>query len=81
MATCTGICPQSSSWRRCFCGKNVIVLMSFTGLFLIISAPNKQLSNQLQVLEGQRVVPARAKELGFPFKYRYVKDALKAIMS
>lgn len=55
--------------------------MSFTGLFLIISAPNKQLSNQLQVLEGQRVVPARAKELGFPFKYRYVKDALKAIMS
>ncbi|KAH9696598.1 Epimerase family protein SDR39U1-like [Citrus sinensis] len=33
------------------------------------------------VLEGQRVVPARAKELGFPFKYRYVKDALKAIMS
>ncbi|KAH9696596.1 Epimerase family protein SDR39U1-like [Citrus sinensis] len=59
----------------------MFVLMSFTGLFLIISAPNKQLSNQLQVLEGQRVVPARAKELGFPFKYRYVKDALKAIMS
>ncbi|KAJ4716625.1 epimerase family protein SDR39U1-like, chloroplastic [Melia azedarach] len=33
------------------------------------------------VLEGQRVMPARAKELGFPFKYRYVKDALKAILS
>uniref|UniRef100_A0A2N9FP14 DUF1731 domain-containing protein n=1 Tax=Fagus sylvatica TaxID=28930 RepID=A0A2N9FP14_FAGSY len=33
------------------------------------------------VLEGQRVVPARAKELGFPFKYPYVKDALKAILS
>ncbi|XP_023884370.1 epimerase family protein SDR39U1 homolog, chloroplastic [Quercus suber] len=33
------------------------------------------------VLEGQRVLPARAKELGFPFKYPYVKDALKAILS
>ncbi|KAE8008619.1 hypothetical protein FH972_005114 [Carpinus fangiana] len=33
------------------------------------------------VLEGQRVLPARAKELGFPFKYPYVKDALKAIIS
>ncbi|XP_041013129.1 epimerase family protein SDR39U1 homolog, chloroplastic [Juglans microcarpa x Juglans regia] len=33
------------------------------------------------VLEGQRVIPARAKELGFPFKYSYVKDALKAILS
>lgn len=34
-----------------------------------------------QVLEGQKVLPTRAKELGFPFKYRYVRDALKAIMS
>lgn len=33
------------------------------------------------VLDGQRVVPARAKELGFPFKYPYVKDALRAILS
>ncbi|KAK4258554.1 hypothetical protein QN277_004994 [Acacia crassicarpa] len=33
------------------------------------------------VLEGQKVLPAKAKELGFPFKYRYVKDALKAILS
>lgn len=33
------------------------------------------------VLEGQRVLPAKAKELGFPFKYSYVKDALKAIVS
>ncbi|KAF3435794.1 hypothetical protein FNV43_RR22886 [Rhamnella rubrinervis] len=33
------------------------------------------------VLEGQRVVPSRAKELGFPFKYPYVKDAIKAILS
>ncbi|OIT04684.1 PREDICTED: epimerase family protein SDR39U1 homolog, chloroplastic [Nicotiana attenuata] len=33
------------------------------------------------VLDGQKVVPTRAKELGFPFKYRYIKDALKAIMS
>ncbi|XP_044489802.1 epimerase family protein SDR39U1 homolog, chloroplastic [Mangifera indica] len=33
------------------------------------------------VLEGQRVVPAKAKELGFSFKYSYVKDALKAILS
>ncbi|XP_057966103.1 epimerase family protein SDR39U1 homolog, chloroplastic isoform X2 [Malania oleifera] len=32
------------------------------------------------VLEGQRVVPARAKELGFLFKYPYVKDALEAIL-
>ncbi|KAK6916638.1 LOW QUALITY PROTEIN: NAD-dependent epimerase/dehydratase, partial [Dillenia turbinata] len=33
------------------------------------------------VLEGQKVLPSRAKELGFPFKYPYVKDALKAILS
>lgn len=33
------------------------------------------------VLEGQKVLPTRAKELGFPFKYPYVKDALKAIVS
>ncbi|PIN06249.1 putative nucleoside-diphosphate sugar epimerase [Handroanthus impetiginosus] len=33
------------------------------------------------VLEGQKVLPNRAKELGFPFKYPYVKDALKAIIS
>ncbi|KAK4337871.1 hypothetical protein RND71_042358 [Anisodus tanguticus] len=33
------------------------------------------------VLDGQKVVPTKAKELGFPFKYRYIKDALKAIMS
>lgn len=37
--------------------------------------------SHLQVLEGQKVVPAKAKELGFPFKYRYVKDAIKAILS
>ncbi|KAH6767218.1 Rossmann-fold superfamily protein [Perilla frutescens var. hirtella] len=33
------------------------------------------------VLEGQKVVPTRAKELGFPFKYPYIKQALKSIMS
>ncbi|KAE9616482.1 hypothetical protein Lal_00035100 [Lupinus albus] len=33
------------------------------------------------VLEGQRVLPTQAKKLGFPFKYSYVKDALKAILS
>ncbi|KAF5190768.1 Epimerase family protein sdr39u1-like protein, partial [Thalictrum thalictroides] len=32
------------------------------------------------VLEGQRVLPVRAKELGFQFKYPYIKDALKAIV-
>ena len=37
--------------------------------------------NYFQVLDGQKVLPAKAKELGFPFKYRYVKDALKAILS
>ncbi|CAI9103705.1 OLC1v1002240C3 [Oldenlandia corymbosa var. corymbosa] len=33
------------------------------------------------VLEGQKVLPTKAQELGFPFKYRYVKDALKSIMT
>lgn len=33
------------------------------------------------VLEGQKVVPTKAKELGFAFKYAYIKDALKAILS
>ncbi|CAN1261606.1 Epimerase family protein SDR39U1 homolog, chloroplastic, partial [Linum perenne] len=32
------------------------------------------------VLEGQKVVPGKAKELGFRFKYPYVKDALKTIL-
>lgn len=34
----------------------------------------------LQVLEGQKVVPAKARELGFSFKYPYVKDALRSIL-
>ncbi|XP_038725558.1 epimerase family protein SDR39U1 homolog, chloroplastic-like isoform X2 [Tripterygium wilfordii] len=33
------------------------------------------------VLDGQKVVPARAQELGFRYKYPHVKDALKAILS
>lgn len=33
------------------------------------------------VLEGQRVLPKKAQELGFPFKYRYISDALKAILT
>ncbi|KAJ4838097.1 Epimerase protein SDR39U1 chloroplastic [Turnera subulata] len=33
------------------------------------------------VLDGQRVLPTRAKELGFQFKYPYVKDAIKTILS
>ncbi|KAJ3672451.1 hypothetical protein LUZ60_007172 [Juncus effusus] len=32
------------------------------------------------VLEGQRVIPTRAKELGFSYKYPYVKEALRAII-
>lgn len=35
----------------------------------------------MQVLEGQKVLPTRAKELGFSFRYPYVKDALKSILS
>ncbi|CAN6245472.1 unnamed protein product [Urochloa humidicola] len=31
------------------------------------------------VLEGQKVLPAKAKDLGFSYKYPYVQDALKAI--
>ncbi|XP_068646473.1 epimerase family protein SDR39U1 homolog, chloroplastic [Aristolochia californica] len=33
------------------------------------------------VLDGQKVLPMRAKELGFSFRYPYVKDALKSIIS
>ncbi|KAK9942768.1 hypothetical protein M0R45_008416 [Rubus argutus] len=33
------------------------------------------------VLDGQRVLPLKAKELGFSFKYSYVKDALKSIIT
>ncbi|KAM7263996.1 hypothetical protein ACFE04_001679 [Oxalis oulophora] len=33
------------------------------------------------VLEGQKVIPVKAKELGFSYRYSYVKDALKAILS
>ncbi|RLN07703.1 hypothetical protein C2845_PM11G20790 [Panicum miliaceum] len=31
------------------------------------------------VLEGQKVLPVKAKELGFSYRYPYVEDALKAI--
>nr|XP_011458296.1 PREDICTED: epimerase family protein SDR39U1 homolog, chloroplastic isoform X2 [Fragaria vesca subsp. vesca] len=33
------------------------------------------------VLDGQRVLPLKAQELGFSFKYSYIKDALKSIMT
>ncbi|KAH7422561.1 hypothetical protein KP509_12G014400 [Ceratopteris richardii] len=33
------------------------------------------------VVNGQRVIPKKALELGFKFKYKYVSDALKAIVS
>ncbi|CAK7329601.1 unnamed protein product [Dovyalis caffra] len=33
------------------------------------------------VLDGQKVLPAKAKQLGFQFKYPHVKDALKTILS
>ncbi|BFG41392.1 hypothetical protein CerSpe_276670 [Prunus speciosa] len=33
------------------------------------------------VLDGQRVLPVKAKELGFSFKYSSVKDALRSIIS
>ncbi|XP_020241978.1 epimerase family protein SDR39U1 homolog, chloroplastic isoform X2 [Asparagus officinalis] len=33
------------------------------------------------VLDGQKVLPVKAKELGFSFKYPFVRDALKAIIS
>lgn len=33
------------------------------------------------VLDGQKVLPTKAKELGFTFKYPYIGDALKAIMA
>ena len=56
--------------------------LSFSDIFLsLVCSPAESDFNSLQVLEGQRVLPARAKELGFPFKYPYVKDALKAILS
>ncbi|CAM8901587.1 unnamed protein product [Rhodiola kirilowii] len=32
------------------------------------------------VLEGQKVIPARAKELGFKFKYPHVREALMSIL-
>jgi NAD dependent epimerase/dehydratase family enzyme len=35
----------------------------------------------LQVLEGQRVLPKKAQELGFTYKYRFISDALKASFS
>ncbi|TQE06372.1 hypothetical protein C1H46_008006 [Malus baccata] len=33
------------------------------------------------VVDGQRVLPVRAEELGFSFKYSYVRDALRSIIS
>lgn len=33
------------------------------------------------VLDGQKVLPKRAQELGFSFKYRFIADALSAILT
>jgi hypothetical protein len=33
----------------------------------------------MQVLEGQKVLPVKAKQLGFSYRYPYVQDALRAI--
>lgn len=33
------------------------------------------------ILDGQRVVPKRAQELGFKYKYSHVSDAIRAIIS
>uniref|UniRef100_A0A0D9VN64 NAD-dependent epimerase/dehydratase domain-containing protein n=1 Tax=Leersia perrieri TaxID=77586 RepID=A0A0D9VN64_9ORYZ len=35
----------------------------------------------LPVLEGQKVLPVKAKQLGFSYRYPYVQDALRAIAS
>lgn len=49
-------------------------------LLIIVRSPIHYV-NVWQVLEGQRVVPVRAKELGFSYKYPYIKEALKAILA
>jgi NAD dependent epimerase/dehydratase family enzyme len=33
------------------------------------------------VLDGQRVVPARAQEVGYAFKYTKVQDALRNVLN
>ena len=76
MAACSGLCNQSGARRRCWCGKYLLIYLYSLCCVEVITK-----SCLFQVLEGQKVVPAKAKELGFSFKYPYVKDALKAILS
>jgi NAD dependent epimerase/dehydratase family enzyme len=38
-------------------------------------------SHDMQVLDGQKVFPKRAQELGFKYKYPHVSDAIRAIIS
>lgn len=64
----------------CFVFVHVFSLCFFWLLNCSYFSKNMQM-RLLQVLEGQKVVPARAKELGFPFRYAYVKDALRSIVS
>lgn len=78
MAACTRFRPESGPWRRCFCGKNFLYLLFQFYPECIL--PRNSIRS-LQVLDGQRVLPVKAKELGFTFKYSSVKDALRSIIS
>lgn len=50
-------------------------------IYMCLTAQDIKYSWLRPCLDGQRVLPARAKELGFQFKYPRVKDALKTILS
>ncbi|CAN1261608.1 Epimerase family protein SDR39U1 homolog, chloroplastic [Linum perenne] len=53
---------------------SVLVSATAVGYYAVLG------EGAIVVLEGQKVVPGKAKELGFRFKYPYVKDALKTIL-
>lgn len=79
VAACTWLCPQSSPWRRCFCGKN-LDFSTFFFFWFRFQSVKLDCGVPWQVLDGQKVLPKRAKELGFQFKYPHVQDALKTIL-
>lgn len=67
-------------------GASVVRSLFCCRLFLLSSHlyfpfPGTSQKGFRQVLEGQKVLPDRAKELGFQFRYPDVKDALRAILS
>ena len=73
---------QKSDHQTRLHGSNLTALGYWNAIVVVITCKTHHVVMSFsQVLEGQKVLPVRAKELGFMFKYPYIRDALKSILS